>query len=395
MAYNVKFLKGTAAQYAALASKDANTFYFLTDTDKVYLGTIELSGSSTDSKVGDLANLNTTAKNNVVAAINEVLANEGALSSLTTTAKNTLAAAINEIDDHTDTNTTAIGTLSSLETTAKTNLVAAINELKGIADDIQTDMIVTLNVASTPTTGYLKTYEIYQGGSSAGDLVGKIDIPKDMVIQSGRVVVNPTGQPAGTYIELTLANADSTKIYINVEDLVDVYTVAASATQVQLAIDSSNVISATLVDGGVSTAKLANSAVTTAKIADSNVTTAKIADENVTKGKLASGVQASLDKADSAIQGIATGTANGQIRYTVDGTTYTAVSVYGLKSAAYTESNAYDPAGSAAAVLGTSSDTKTDITVYGTRKYAESEADDAEAAAKAYTDTALTWGSIA
>ena len=30
MAYNVKFLKGTAAQYAAIA-KDANTFYYVDD----------------------------------------------------------------------------------------------------------------------------------------------------------------------------------------------------------------------------------------------------------------------------------------------------------------------------------------------------------------------------
>ena len=40
--------------------------------------------------------------------------------------------------------------------------------------------------------------------------------------------------------------------------------------------------------------------------------------------------------ADSAVQSVATGTANGTIK--VDGT---AVSVYGLKSAAYTESSAY------------------------------------------------------
>ena len=30
--------------------------------------------------------------------------------------------------------------------------------------------------AQTPTTGYLKTYELYQGGTAAGNLVGKIDL---------------------------------------------------------------------------------------------------------------------------------------------------------------------------------------------------------------------------
>lgn len=47
-------------------------------------------------------------------------------------------------------------------------------------------------------------------------------------------------------------------------------------------------------------------------------------------------------KADSAVQSvaIATGTANGKVKLTVDGTA-TEASVYGLKSAAYTESSAY------------------------------------------------------
>jgi hypothetical protein len=65
-----------------------------------------------DTRVGSLADLDTTAKTSAVAAINEVrtlaLAAEessviGTLSSLTTTAKNTVVAALNEIDGHADT----------------------------------------------------------------------------------------------------------------------------------------------------------------------------------------------------------------------------------------------------------------------------------------------------
>ena len=33
MAYNVKFLKGTAAQYTGLATKDVNTFYYIDGKD--------------------------------------------------------------------------------------------------------------------------------------------------------------------------------------------------------------------------------------------------------------------------------------------------------------------------------------------------------------------------
>ena len=71
---------------------------------------------------GSLSDLSTTAKTNLVAAINEVLNNQGGLSSLSTSAKTTLVAAINELFSHD-------GTLSSLSTSAKTSLVAAINEI--------------------------------------------------------------------------------------------------------------------------------------------------------------------------------------------------------------------------------------------------------------------------
>lgn len=53
-------------------------------------------------------------------------------------------------------------------------------------------------------------------------------------------------------------------------------------------------------------------------------------------------------------------TTNGKVK--VNGTD---VAVHGLKSAAYTESSAYDASGAAAAVLGTSSDAATAKTVYG------------------------------
>ena len=45
MAYNVKFLKGTAAQYKALAEKDVNAFYYVDGTD-LYLGNIKLSNAA-------------------------------------------------------------------------------------------------------------------------------------------------------------------------------------------------------------------------------------------------------------------------------------------------------------------------------------------------------------
>lgn len=76
----------------------------------------------------------------------------------------------------------------------------------------------------------------------------------------------------------------------------------------------------------------------------------------------------------------------------------TEVAVHGLGSAAYTDADAYDAAGTAAgvqtAVIGTSSDASTAITIYGTRKYAEEKATAAQTAAttaaNSYTDGQIT-----
>lgn len=96
----------------------------------------EVNGGS--SAVGNLADLTTTVKTNVVSAINEVNGKAednadaiGDLASLTTTAKASAVSAINEVNGKAEDNADAIGDLSNLETTAKTDLVSAINELAG------------------------------------------------------------------------------------------------------------------------------------------------------------------------------------------------------------------------------------------------------------------------
>lgn len=200
------------------------------------------------------------------------------------------------------------------------------------ADVAEADAIsasaVTISTETT-TDGYAKSYTFSQNGAT----IATIDIPKDMVVSSGQVVEDPEGQPEGTYLELTLANATNDKVYINVGTLVDLYIAKADATQVQVAIDSATrEISATIVAGGVGSTELAEGAVVTAKIGDAQVT----------KAKLDAGVQASLDSADSAVQEVITGTTNGTVK--VDDTE---VAVAGLKSAAYVETTAFDAAGTA------------------------------------------------
>ena len=192
------------------------------------------------------------------------------------------------IKDASDALDAKIGTLDDLTTTNKGNIVEALEEVKSAVGNVQTAGEVTVDTTTT-TAGMAKSYTIKQGTKT----VATIDIPKDMVVKSGIVEKDPKGQPAGTYLVLTLANATEDKVYVNVGTLVDIYTTKASATQVQIAIDSATrEISATIVAGSV----------TATELADATIVTAKIADGNVTKAKLSKEVQVSLDKADTALQ---------------------------------------------------------------------------------------------
>lgn len=176
-----------------------------------------------------------------------------------------------------------LGSVDALSTTNKV-VVSAINEVLAAVGTGGTAAVVTVTEKGA-TDSYAQVYEIKQGTS----VVGTINIPKELVVESGEVVTNPTGQAAGTYIKLTLQNVTD-PLYIDVAKLVDVYTAQANATQVQLTVDASNVISAVIVAGSVTATELASNAVTTVKIADANVT----------KAKLSSEVQTSLGKADAA-----------------------------------------------------------------------------------------------
>lgn len=85
---------------------------------------------------------------------------------------------------------------------------------------------------------YAAIYHLTKDGTNTG---AAINIPKDLFVKEGKIVDNPTGQPAGKYIELTLQN-QTNPIYINVADLVDAYTAGNGIT-----ISATNVVSAKVV----------------------------------------------------------------------------------------------------------------------------------------------------
>ena len=151
-----------------------------------------------------------------------------------------------------------------------------------------------------PTEGYSSSFSLTKDGVNVGSV---INIPKDMVVSSGEVVTNPEGYPEGTYIVLTLANAKKDKLYINVSNLIEYVTSGSDPSDtVVIAVDEM-----------------------THKV------TATVTDASIEKSKLSVEVQTSLGKADSAVQKIITGTANGTV--SVDGSD---VSVKGLTKSAFT-----------------------------------------------------------
>lgn len=231
-----------------------------------------------DTKVSELADGQVKSNKDAIAVLNGADTVDGSVAKSIKDLKTTLDADIatakasgDNAQADVDALEAKVGDVSILTTSVKTDVVSAVNEVKAAVDSTKTAGEVTVTTDST-TEGYLKTYTIKQGGVE----ISKIDIPKDLVVVSGEVVVDPEGQAAGTYIKLVIANQEA-PIYINVKSLVDVYTAEQSATQIQLSISDTNEISATIVAGSVGTTELTDGSVTTVKIADANVTLAKLA----------------------------------------------------------------------------------------------------------------------
>ncbi|MBQ6909797.1 MAG: hypothetical protein IJQ29_06735, partial [Synergistaceae bacterium] len=165
------------------------------------LGTVNVPGyipadfDAVNSKIGDLNNLNTTDKSNLVAAINEVdgdvttaasiassaqtLANTASSSAasaqtLANTASSSAASAqtlANTAAGNASTALTRIGDLSSLNTETKTNLVAALNEIieTGVASG--SDPELTLSAVNAEINVRSYTAEIICAYKGSGQLL--------------------------------------------------------------------------------------------------------------------------------------------------------------------------------------------------------------------------------
>lgn len=127
-----------------------------------------------------------------------------------------------------------------------TNLTDAINDINArlgegftsahtVANALEElEAALTIDLIESEDPGFAKVYTLKQGTNT----IGVINIPLDLVVKSGSLVhgtwsgdtfiENEEGQDLA--IKLVIANKEETPIYINVKDLVDIYTAGDGIT---------------------------------------------------------------------------------------------------------------------------------------------------------------------
>ena len=429
------------AKPASVNGLDANTLYFFTDTKEIYLGSQLYTGDFTDL-AGDVTALETwqtTINNwkngdegaeariaNLETAFDTYLdeiQNQDVLKDITasqvaawdaaeanaTAVANQKVASVTAAD-----NSVTIGGTSTAPTVAVKLNQAADNAITltetGLKVSIPEGADYTVQMSTLGSNNdYIQRYELKQGPAGSQTTIGTINIPKDMVVESGTVITltetDQAGHTAGTYLKLVLANASNDEVWIPVDSLIEYVTSGSVAgSMVMIDVDAQHRVTATITDGTVTKAKLAQSVQDSLDLADSALQS--IGNGDITKAMLETSVQNSLDAADSALQAsdISEGAANGTI--TVGSNS---VAVHGLGTAAYTAATDYATAAQGAkadtalqeadittgATNGTIAVNGNDVAVYGLGSAAyENAGAFATAAQGTNADnaiTALTW----
>ena len=305
----------------------------------------------------DVANLQTQVEG-LVEKVGSAAVGDTAATGLYKLIADVEAAANNKVSSVSaaDTSVTISGT--DTEPTVKVAISAAKGNSLSVGEDglfVSVPEVIhpEYSLAAAETSeGMLKSYKLQKDGK---DIAGSalIDIPKDLVVSSGSVVEledgkipedAPKGTTAGTYIKLNLANS-AKPLYINVGSLIE-YVTGGSGENDAIQINVSS---------------------------DTHKVTANVKNGSLTKEMLAAGVVASLGKADSAVQTVAAGEANGTIK--VDGNE---VAVTGLKDAAFATvksindtAQGYVDTAKAALEGNDATDNENSATIVGAKKYAD------------------------
>lgn len=343
----VNFRYGTAAEYAALTTKDPNTLYFVADEHKIYKGDASYGGSEyaavtefPETPVAGTLYINTATGEvkyfNGTAYVVVVKPSPAAMSA--TPDGNTLATQ-KAVADYIATKLTDLD-VSALET----RLTAAETDI----DNLETgkaDKATTL-AGYGITDAYTKTETDSAIAAAVADashlkreIVEALPDAADADENTIYMIAKTGGSGTQQYDEYFLVNGAFEKVGDTTVDLTDY----AKTADVTAAITASETATKNAYEAADTT----------------NLQSAKDYADSLSTN-YATAAQGA--KADTAVQEVVEGTTNGTI--SVDDNE---VTVHGLGSAAFTDSSAYDAAGAANTAL---------------------------TSAKNYTDSVLTWGEI-
>ena len=263
---NVKFLTGSYAQYVSLTQKSDDTLYFIdgqifkgnvayTDqvvvvsalpstlvAGKVYVNTTDKSVTYYDGTTSTVV-IPETVDTIDSSATDNAFANVKAIKDFVAAEIAKIPAAIDYTVTITD---ETAGTGELTKQTIKQGKTGSETEVGSIVVPDR-----NMEVKATPNDGYLKTYQFTYGTGATFE----IDIPKDLVVESGEVITVTDESPVsgltnGTYLKLVIVNQDE-PVYINTSDLCDVYTGKVITDGVSVTISDTNEISATLIGKAV------------------------------------------------------------------------------------------------------------------------------------------------
>lgn len=268
----ISFKAGSYAQYTALGAYDPSTLYFISE-GAIYKGNVNctdqvvivetLPQTLVGGKIyiekdnGKVTYYDGTTSTVVVPATVGTIGDSTPDTDLANVKaiKDFVAAEIAKIPAQVDYTVTLVD-----ETTADGEITKQTIKQGKAGSETEVGTIVVPNlkmeVKATPNDGYLKTYQFTYGTGTPFE----IDIPKDLVVKSGEVIVVDDAHPIsgltnGTYLKLVIVNQDE-PLYIDVKDLCDVYTGKTVTDGVSVSVSASNEISATLVGKAVTEANL-------------------------------------------------------------------------------------------------------------------------------------------
>ena len=289
--YNaLPFLSAKAADVHAYAKKPETEFIAwikqIISTEGAYDAKGSAAQALKDAKAytDALANGAVKANTDAISAMNtRVEAAEGKIATLTgaESVEGSVAKALKDAKDYADTKVGSVakgndGIVIGGTATAPTVGVQidatdgnAIQIVEGKGLRVEIPAAAEYSIVKDETSGdFAAVYHLTKDGVNTG---AAINIPKDMVVQSGSVVTDPEGQPAGTYIKLVLQNVEN-PLYINVGSLIE-YVTSGSQTgdMVVVTVSDDHKVTATITDGTINKEKLAAGVQTSLGLADNSV----------------------------------------------------------------------------------------------------------------------------